>query len=73
MKEQFICEILHYLPSLSADQLSEVKEAIRIVLCKYDITTQSTSLQTVNNSSLHYLQMYLEGSYIRILLILLTR
>ena len=61
MKEQFICEILHYLPSFSADQLSEVKEAIRIVLCKYDITTQSTSLQTVDNSSLHYLQMYLES------------
>ena len=61
MKEQFICEILHYLPSFSADQLTSVKEAIRIVLCKYDLDTKETSLQIVDNSSLHYLQMYLES------------
>ena len=61
MKEQFICEILHYLPSFTADQLASVKEAIRIVLCKYDLDTKETSLQVVDNSSLHYLQMYLES------------
>ena len=44
MKEQFICEILHYLPSFSADQLASVKEAVRIVLCKYDLTIKETSL-----------------------------
>lgn len=61
MKEQFICEILHHLPSFSSDQLSEIKDAIRIVLCKYDLEAKGTSLQTVNNTSLHYLQMYLES------------
>lgn len=61
MKEQFICEFLHYLPSFSANQLSEIKEAIRIVLCKYELVTKETSLQVIDNSSLHYLQMYLES------------
>ena len=61
MKEQFICEILHYLPSFSADQLASVKEAVRIVLCKYELITKETSLQVIDNSSLHYLQMYLES------------
>lgn len=61
MKEQFICEILHHLPSFPSDQLSDIKEAIRIVLCKYDLNTKDTSLQVVDNSSLHYLQMYLEA------------
>lgn len=61
MKEQIILEILHHLPSFTADQLSGIKEAIRIVLCKYDVTAKETSLQVVNNSSLHYLQMYLES------------
>ena len=61
MKEQFICEILHHLPSFSSDQLSEIKDAVRIVLCKYDISTKETSLQVINNTSQHYLQMYLES------------
>lgn len=61
MKEKFICEILHHLPSFSADQIASVREAIRIVLCKYDLTTKETSLQVIDNSSLHYLQMYLES------------
>lgn len=61
MKEQFICEILHHLPSFSSDQLSKVKEAVRIVLCNYDISAKETSLQVVNNTSLYHLQMYLES------------
>ena len=61
MKEQFICEILHHLPSFSSEQLSEIKDAVRIVLCKYDISAKETSLQVVNNTSLHFLQMYLES------------
>lgn len=61
MKEQMILEILHHLPHFSSDQLTEIKDAIRIVLCKYEVNTKETSLQTVNNSSLHYLQMYLES------------
>lgn len=61
MKEQFICEILHHLPSFSSAQLSEVKDAVRIVLCAYDISAKETSLQVVNNTSLHFLQMYLES------------
>ena len=61
MKEQFICEVLHHLPSFSADQLASVKEAIRIVLCKYGLAAKETSLQVIDNSSLHYLQMYLES------------
>lgn len=61
MKEQLIYEILHHLPSFSSDQLSEIKDAIRIVLCKYDIAAKETSLQVINNTSLHYLQMYLES------------
>lgn len=61
MKEQIIAEILHYLPNYTSNQLAEIKEAIRIVLCKYEMSTKETVLQTVNNSSLHYLQMYLES------------
>lgn len=61
MKEQFICEVLHHLPAMTGDQLTEIRDAIRIVLCKYELTVKETSLQTVNNSSLHYLQMYLEA------------
>lgn len=61
MKDQFICEILHHLPSFTADQLSEIKGAIRIVLCKYDLAPKETALQTVNNSSLHYMQLYLDA------------
>lgn len=60
MKEQLISEVLHYLPSFSSEQLTEVKDAIRIVLCKYEVNAKGTSLQTVNNSSLHHLQIYLE-------------
>lgn len=61
MKEQIIIEILHNLPDYSSEQLAEIKEAVRIVLCKYDITAKETSLQTINNSSLHFLRMYLES------------
>lgn len=61
MKEQIICEILHHLPSFLPGQLSEVKEAVRIVLCKYELTQKETALQAVNNTSLHYMQMYLES------------
>lgn len=61
MKEQFICEILHHLPSFSSDQLSEIKSAIRIVMCNYDLEAKITSLQTINNSGLHHLKLYLEA------------
>ena len=61
MKEQVIAEILHYLPDFSSQQILEIKEAVRIVLCKYDLSSKETTLQTVNNSSLHYLHMYLES------------
>lgn len=61
MKEQFIIEILHHLPSFSSEQLTEIKDAVRIVLCKYDIAAKETSLQVINNTSFHYLQMYLES------------
>ena len=61
MKDQFISEVLHHLPALSGDQLTEIRDAMRIVLCKYEISAKETALQTVNNSSLHYLQMYLEA------------
>lgn len=61
MKEQIILEILHYLPHFSSEQLTEIKEAVRIVLCKYDVSTKETALQPVNNSSFHYLRMYLEA------------
>lgn len=60
MKDQIILEILHLLPQYSSDQLSEIKEAVRIVLCRYDISAKSTALQTVDNSSLRYLRLYLE-------------
>lgn len=61
MKEQIISEILHHLPSFSSDQLAEVKDAIRIVLCSYELTAKETSLQVIDNSSLHYLRIYLES------------
>lgn len=61
MKEQVITEILHYLPDFTTQQLTEIKDAVRIVLCKYDLSAKETTLQTVNNSSLHYLQIYLES------------
>lgn len=58
MKEQIILEILHYLPDFTSEQLMKIKEAVRIVLCKYDVSTKETSLQAINNSSFHYLEMY---------------
>jgi len=61
MKDQFICEILRHLPSFAADQLSEIKDAIRIVLCRYDLAAKETALQTVNNTSLHYMSLYLDA------------
>lgn len=61
MKEQIITEILHHLPAFSSSQLAEVKDAVRIVLCRYELSIKETTLQTVNNSSLHYMQMYLES------------
>lgn len=61
MKEQIIIEILHHLPQYATEQIVEIKEAIRIVLCKYDVTAKETALQIVNNSSLHFLNMYLES------------
>ncbi len=61
MKEQFILEILHHLFSFSCEQLTEVKDAVRMVLCSYELAPKETSLQTVNNTSLHYLKMYLDS------------
>ncbi len=61
MKDQFVYEVLRHLSTLPSEQLNEIKEAIRIVLCKYELNPKETALQTVNNSSLHYLQMYLES------------
>lgn len=60
MKDQIILEILHLLPQYTSDQLSEIKDAVRMVLCKYDISAKSTSLQSVDNSGLRYLHLYLE-------------
>lgn len=59
MKEEIVQEILKHLTDLSTDQISHVKDAIRMVLCRYDIQAKETSLQIVNNSSLHYLNLYL--------------
>ena len=61
MKEQIVLEILQYLPNFEPCQLSEIKEAVRIVLCKYDVSAKESSLQIVNNSSLHYLKLYLDS------------
>lgn len=60
MKDQIILEILHLLPHYTSDQLCEIKDAVRIVLCRYDIAAKSTALQPVDNSSLRYLHLYLE-------------
>lgn len=62
MKEQLILEILHHLPQYDSEQLAEIRDAIRIVLCRYELSPKETTLQTINNSSLHYLQMYLESA-----------
>ena len=60
MKDQIILEILHLLPHYPSDQLYEIKEAARIVLCKYDIAVKSTALQPVDHSCFRYLHLYLE-------------
>lgn len=60
MKDQIILEILHLLPQYTSDQLSEIKDAVRIVLCKYDISAKSTALQPVDTSGFRYLHLYLE-------------
>ena len=59
MKDQLVQEILQHLPDFSSDQLCTVKEAVRMVLCNYDISEKETALQVVNNSSQRYLQLYL--------------
>lgn len=61
MKDKIILEILHHLLHYPPNQIAEIKEAVRIVLCKYDIAAKETSLQIVNNSSLYFLDIYLES------------
>ncbi len=61
MKQQIIYEILQHLPDYSSEQLTEIKEAIHITLCQYDISHKETSLQVINNSSLYYLNLYCES------------
>ena len=61
MKEQLIYEVLHHLPSYSSEQLSEIKQAIKIVLCNYDVSLKETSIQTVDDSSTYYLNVYCES------------
>lgn len=61
MKEQIVTEILHYLPDLPPDQQHSVRDAVRLVLCNYEISRKETTLQTVDNSSLYYLRLYLES------------
>ncbi len=61
MKEQFISEILRHLPEFTSHELGKIKEAVRIVLCGYELSPKETALQTVDNSSGHYLNMYLEA------------
>ena len=58
MKEEIVQEILRHL-TLQPEQLAQVKDAVRMVLCHYDITAKETALQTVNNSSLRCLNLYL--------------
>ncbi len=61
MKEQIVLEILHYLPNFDNEQIIKIKEAVRIVLCKYDISAKESSLQIINNGSFHYLKLYLDS------------
>lgn len=61
MKEQITQEVLRHLTGFTAEQLAAVKDAVRIVLCQYDVSAKETALQAVNNSSLHYLNLYLDN------------
>lgn len=61
MKDQIVQEILQHLPSIPSDQLNMIKDSIRMVLCNYEISPKQTAIQTVNNSSLHYLNLYLSS------------
>lgn len=61
MKEQIILEILHHLPDYSSEQLTEIRDAVRIVLCQYDVSAKESSLQVIDNSSFYYLRIYLES------------
>lgn len=60
MKEHIITEILHHLTGFTLDQLNDIKDSIRIVLCKYEFNPKETTLQPINNSSLYHLRIYLE-------------
>lgn len=61
MKEQIVYEVLKHLPTFSSDQISDVKEAVRMVLYNYEISEKQTKLQTINNSYIYYINMYCES------------
>lgn len=61
MKDQIILEILHLLPQYTSEQLYEIREAVRTVLCKYDVSAKETALQAVDPGSFRFLRMYLEA------------
>lgn len=61
MKEQLILEILHHLPDYSSQQLTDIRDAVRIVLCQYEVSAKESSLQVIDNSSFYYLRIYLES------------
>ncbi len=61
MKEQLIQDILNQLTSLNINQYEDIKQILRIILCKYDVSPKETSIQSINHSGEHYLNLYCDS------------
>lgn len=62
MKEQIVMDILREMMAiLSQEQLSKLKEVVRVQLCGYDVRKKETALMRTDQNWMNYLQVYLEG------------
>ena len=62
MKEQIVMDILREMMAiLSQEQLSKLKDVVRVQLCGYDVRKKETTLMRTDQNWMNYLQVYLEG------------
>ena len=62
MKEQIVMDILREMMAiLSQEQLSKLKDVVRVQLCGYDVRKKETALMRTDQNWMNYLQVYLEG------------
>ena len=61
MKDEIVMRVIQEMTSLlDQEQLGALKEAIRAVLCGYDIQKKETAIRCVDQNGPDYLRTYLE-------------